>query len=103
MIVRTVCSDSEVSSAMPRSDRPSACNCRTVTMALRRVRFMRFYGPALFLAALVKEIMTHGLITASLGDDLTHFDALNDAPSRAPHACASQRQVGWHYQHRRRG
>jgi CBS domain-containing protein len=49
----------------------------------------------------VKEIMTHGLITASPGDDVTHLMHLNDPPPRAPHPRASQRQAGWHCQHRR--
>jgi hypothetical protein len=37
----------------------------------------------------VKDIMTHGLITASLGNDLAHLMPPDDPLPRAPHACAS--------------
>jgi CBS domain-containing protein len=49
----------------------------------------------------VRDIMTHGLITASLGDDLTQVMRLMTR-HRVRHVPVLRKQAGWHYQHRRR-
>jgi CBS domain-containing protein len=47
----------------------------------------------------VKEIMQYGVITVSPGECQSR-DAADDAPSRAPHACAARRQSRRYHQHR---
>jgi CBS domain-containing protein len=47
----------------------------------------------------VRDIMTHGLITASLGDDLTQVMRLMTR-HRVRHVPVLRKQAGWHYQHR---